>query len=71
MNENLKDKLSEILKQEAEGIMHSDNGLIEKLKQMDDISNMIKVIDNFEELEPTLKKFFKEKAEKDKWDEGR
>lgn len=71
MNENLKDKLSEILKQEAEGIMHSDNGLIEKLKQMDDISNMMKVIDNFEELEPTLKKFFKEKAEKDKWDEGR
>lgn len=71
MNENLKDKLSEILKQEAEGIMHSDNELIEKLKQMDDISNMMKVIDNFEELEPTLKKFFKEKAEKEKWNEER
>ena len=41
-----------------------------KLEEMDNIQNMFKIINNYAELEPLLRKFFKEKAEKDKWERG-
>jgi hypothetical protein len=38
---------------------------------MNDITNIIKIIDNYDELEPVLQDFFKKRAEKEKWNEER
>ena len=71
MNELIKIRLTNVLKSEAKLIMESGEDVRAKLEKVDDIGNMLKIIDNYDELEPTLKKFFKEKNEKEKWKEGR
>ncbi len=70
MNEIIKVKLLNILKAEAEYTLHSDEDIEEKIERMNDIFNIKKIIENYEELEPLLKKYFREKAEKEKL-EGR
>lgn len=70
MNENLKRKLQNFLKQEAESLINDKRDIYTKLDEMKDIDNMLKIISNYNELEPTLKKFFNKKYMKDKW-EGR
>lgn len=67
MNEMLYYKLTNILKTEAEQTMKQES--IDYAK-MQDIFNLKKILDNFDELEPTLKKFFAEKARKEKFERG-
>lgn len=72
MNEEVYKKIYDLLKDEADTTIRSNDELMNKVKKMNDITNLIKIMDNYEELEPVLQKFFKEKAEKEKWnDEGR
>ena len=70
MNDNLKNMLEETLKQYAVSLLNDDRDLIIKLKEMNDIDNIRKILNNYTELEPFLKKFFNEKAYKDKWERG-
>lgn len=70
MNDNLKIMLEETLKQYAVSLLNDDRDLMIKLKEMNDIDNIRKILNNYTELEPLLKKFFKEKANKDKWERG-
>ena len=70
MNENLKKKLTETLREYAESLLNDKKDIYTKLEEMDNIQNMFKIINNYAELEPLLRKFFKEKAEKDKWERG-
>lgn len=73
MNDNFKRKLTEYLRNEAENIVKNKEDkreLIEKLEEMNDIDNMLKILKNYTELEPFLKKFFNKKANKDKWERG-
>lgn len=68
MNKNLYDKIYNVLEEQARQIIDSDEEITEKVKQMNEVANLMNIIDHFEELEPILKKYFKEKAEKEKWD---
>lgn len=71
MNENLKNKLQETLKEEAEKLIHSKDDIKSRLGTMDDITNMMRIIDDYEELEPILKEHYRMKHYKEKWGEGR
>ena len=68
MNDNLKNKIIELLKIEAEKLIKDKRDIYIKLKEMNDIDNMIKILNNYTELEPLFKKFFKEKTNKEKWE---
>ena len=69
MNKLLETKLINTLKAEAEHLLHSEDDIKNKLDEMKDIDNMMKIINNYDELEDVLKKYFKEKAKKEKWKE--
>ena len=70
MNEDLKNKLVQTLKEYAESLVEDKRDIITRLEIMNDIQNMFMIIDSYKELENTLKDFFKEKHKKEKW-EGR
>lgn len=67
MSENLKKRLVGMLRTEAELLVNDDRFIVTKLEEMNDIQNMLKIIDNYTELEPVLKDFFDKKANKEKW----
>ena len=69
MNEIIKTKLLNTLKSEAEYTLHSDDDIKDKIERMNDIFNVKKIIEHYEELEPLFKKYFREKAQKEKWNE--
>ena len=70
MNILLKTKLINVLKAEARQILVSKETRLEKLEKMNDIDHLLKIIQNYDELEPVLAKYFEEKHNKEKW-EGR
>lgn len=70
MDKNLTNKIDKLLKKEAYKVMKSEEPVLKKLDKMNQIINIIKVVENYDELEPTLKKFFNEKHNKNKWDRG-
>ena len=67
MNENLKEKLFKILEEESKDIRKSKEDIKIKVARANEVINLAKIILNYQELEPTLVKYFKEKAEKEKW----
>ena len=69
MNKSLKNNLNEALKSEATYIMRTDEDISIKIDRMNEVINMQKIIENYEELQPILKKFFDEKVQKEKWKE--
>lgn len=69
MDEILRIKLMNSLKSEAKIIMNSGEDITTKIRRMNDIDNMFKIIQDYDELEPLLKKFYKEKSKKEKWEE--
>lgn len=68
MNKVIKQKLTNILKNEVTYILNNEENNQEKLKKLDDLFNLQKIINNFDELEPILYNYFKEKAQQDKWE---
>ena len=68
MDKLIKRKMTNVLKATAESIMkdQKEDGKI-RLERMDTVINLQKIIDNYDELEPVLKKFFAEKARKEKF----
>ena len=67
MDNKLKKRLFSNLEEEASYIMRSDAKISEKIERMNDVINLTKIIENYEELEPLLKKYFEDKAKKEKW----
>jgi hypothetical protein len=67
MNENLKEKLFKILEEESKDIRKSKEDIKIKVARANEVINLVKILFNYEELEPILSKYFKEKAEKEKW----
>lgn len=70
MNDNLIKILEKTLKEYAESLLKDNRDIRTKLKEMNDVDNLMKIFNNYTELEPLFKKFFKEKAKKDKWERG-
>lgn len=68
MDKNIYTKIDNVLKAESDYIMKHEENTKEKLNKMNTLFNLKKIIDNYDELEGTLKKFFEEKAEKDKFE---
>lgn len=68
LNSMLYYKLTNILRTEAEETMKYQEDQQLKYEKMDNIFNLKKILDNWDELEPTLRKFFMEKARKEKFD---
>lgn len=68
MDKNIYSKIDNVLKAESEYIMKHEKDTKEKLNKMNTLFNLKKIIDNYDELEGTLKKFFEEKAEKEKFE---
>ena len=68
LNSMLYYKLTNILKTEAELTMKYQEDQKLKYEKMDNIFNLKKILDNWDELEPVLRKFFMEKARKEKYE---
>ena len=66
MNQDLYNKLNEVLKQEGNQALEQKDYL-----KVQDTINIRKILDNYDELEPTLRKFFDEKAKKEKYERYR
>ena len=68
MDKLIERKMNNVLKATAESIIEdtkvSDDTRIER---MDTVINLQKIVNNYDELEPVLKKFFAEKARKEKF----
>lgn len=69
MDKNIERKLNNVLKSEGQYIMKNEKNIMNKLKKMNVIFNMQKIVDNYDELEPILKDYFRKKAEKEKYKE--
>lgn len=63
----LEKKLNNILRTDAERTLENEKDINEKVERMNDLFNLKKILDNYDELEPVLKKYFDEKAIKEKW----
>ena len=67
MNKMLKKKISNVLRTEAQRTMENEKDINIKLEKMNDIFNLQKIIESYDELEPLLIEFFNKKAYKEKW----
>lgn len=68
MNKNIKKKLVTFLSNESHDIFHEDGEIEEKIDRMNTIFRLTQIVENYDELEPALTKFFKEKFENEKWE---
>lgn len=66
MNKMLYKKMDNILRTEAQRTMENEKDIKEKAEKMNDLFNLKKIIDNYDELEPVLRKFFIEKNKKER-----
>ena len=69
MNIEVKTKIINVLKAEADYVNTHEKDKKAKIIKLNEIMNLLKIIENFDELEPVLVKFFEEKAKKQKWSE--
>lgn len=67
MDKVLETKLNNILIGELQLIKNSNESVEEQLKKVDTIANLKKILDNYDELDPILRTFFADKANKEKW----
>jgi len=68
MNNELKTKLSNVLKAEFDYIKRTETDQTLLLQKMGDIYHMQKIINNFDELEPVIANYLNKKAEKEKFE---
>jgi hypothetical protein len=66
MNDKIKKKLLSTL-HELYLEVNSEENNEDKFKDVDDIFNMVKIVDSYEEFQPDIKKMLCKKAYKDKW----
>ena len=66
MNKMLYKKLDNILRTDAERTLENEKDINEKVERMNDLFNLKKIIDNYDELEPVLRNFFIEKNKKER-----
>ena len=68
MTKDLQIKLGNVLKAEADYIDRTEKDSQVKCTRLNEILNLIKILDNYDELEPVLKKYVQEKADRDRVD---
>ena len=68
MNKGLERKLFNVLKAEFDYIKEHEEDKNKRIAGMLDILHLEKILENFDELEPVLQKYFAEKAKKEKFE---
>ena len=68
MTKELATKLFNVLNAEFDYIGKNEKDKDKRTEKMNEIIRMEQIILNFDELEPTLKEYFRKKAEKEKWE---
>ena len=68
MYKELKEIVYKALEKETDKIYNSDVDIAQKIEKQNDVLNLIKVIEHYEELEPMMAKYFNEKARKEKFE---
>lgn len=68
MNKELETKLTNTLKAEFEYVKKHENDQKLRIEKMNDILRMEQIVLNFDDLEDTLKEYFRKKAEKERFD---
>ena len=66
MNKELEERINNFLIQEAKDAIHGDCSREESISKMNDIYNLKKIIDEYDELEPILRGYFAEKERRKK-----
>lgn len=61
-------KLNNVLRAESDYIMKNEKDINKKLDKMNTLFNLKKIIDNYDELEPVLKEYFRYKEDKSRED---
>lgn len=68
MNNELKTKLSNVLKAEFDYIKRTETDKAVLIQKMGDIYHMQKIINNFDELEPVIAEYLNKKAERERFE---
>jgi len=68
MNKEIKTKLDNVLKAEAEYTMKNEENLHTKVEKMDILFNLKKILDNYDDLEPVLIDYFNRKADRERFE---
>ena len=68
MDKIIHTQLTNVLKTEIKYTMNNEQDKQQKIDKINTLFNIKKIIDNYDELEPVLREYFKNKAEKDKWE---
>ena len=68
MDKIIHKQLTNVLKTEIKYVMQNEQNKQQKIDKINTLFNIKKIIDNYDELEPVLREYFKNKAEKDKWE---
>lgn len=71
MQKQLIEKMLKTLNDEFKKVDEEDISTEVKFEKIVDISNMIKVLENFDELEPVIADFLNKKARKEKFNKDR
>ena len=66
MDKEIETKLNNVLKAEANYTMKNEKNLHKKVEKMDTLFNLKKILDNYDELEPVLKRYFNERNSKER-----
>ena len=66
MDKSIHTILNNVLKTEAQYIIDNEKDKDTKIKKMNTIFNLKKIIDNYDELEPVLIRYFNDKG-KERW----
>ena len=69
--EEIKDNIINYLNFECQEVMGKEFDINRKYTKMNILFNMKKIVDNYEQLEPILQEFFRNKARQEKWKEER
>ena len=66
--EEVKEIIDKFLKEQCENVFENEEDINKKAEKMNVLFNFKKILDNYEELEPVLSKYFNEKAEKERFE---
>jgi len=67
MYKELKEKVCKLLVEETDKIYDSDINIVQKLEKQNDVLNLMKVIEHYEELEPMIAKHLNDKAREERF----
>lgn len=62
MYRGLKELVYRALEEEADKIYNSDANIVQKIEKQNDVFNLVKVIEHYEELEPLIAQYLNGKA---------